>query len=128
MGSTQQAILGFNACKPVEIQVSNKRRRNGVDYDIKVRKVTFWNVDDGKWRQEDLANKIIEYSGGKAWSDQSLPDTANDRISAWRVYYDYRAAGQSWSDTVYQEVYPADYNPNLNYCYPNSSVYHLTVL
>jgi hypothetical protein len=126
VGSTQQAIVGLNACKPINIKVRNSRDRNGVQYEIKVRYVKFWNVDDGRWREEGLSNQDLPHGTQWTWLDQSLGDTKDDRISAWRVYYSYKVAGQNWSDTVYQEVYPMNYNPDRNYCYANGT-YTLTV-
>jgi hypothetical protein len=103
----KQGIFGGDACKSVQIRITNSRTRNGVDTAIEVHKVTYWDASEGDWLTEDLANLMLNHGTTGVWSDEDLEYTENDLITHFRVYYKYLSGG-SWSGLVYQEINTVD--------------------
>lgn len=97
-----QSLLG-DACVNTDLYITNSRTRDGVNTAIEVRSVSFYNLTEGKWTNEDLVNGILNFGQTLVWSNEDLGDAEGDVISKWRVYYRY-ATGGSWSSEVSQEI------------------------
>jgi hypothetical protein len=100
LGSTQQAIFGSDACKRVDICITN-----GGDEVRDIRYVRYYDASDGKWRKEDLANRDLGPGERRCWASQTLEYTKNDIIREWRPAY-YRPGTEYPTIPYSQEVIP----------------------
>lgn len=85
-----QAILGSDACKDIDLRI--KSYRSGL---TKVVGVQFWSSTDGKWRYEDLDNKQFEYGEDGTWTP-NLSYTKNDYITHWKIKYQTHQGSNNW--------------------------------
>ena len=102
----EQAFLGSDSCKDVNLNVINMRYRNGQQTEIDVKSFEYEDLSDDKWRSEGVTDRIIPYNRSEYWADQDLEYTKDDYIGRWKVIYRFRAPGGSWSNNVHQYLYP----------------------
>lgn len=101
-----------NACKNIEIIVTNSRSRNGVNTSIVVDRVEAYSASEGAWLNEDLPDQRLTFGETYVWFDQDLAQAENDLLTKWRVYYRYWVDDGTWngdwSGMVYQEIDTVD--------------------
>lgn len=97
-----QGLLG-DACVNTDLYITNSRTRDGVNTAIEVRSVSFYNLTEGKWTNEDLVNAVLNFGETLVWYNEDLGDLEGDVASQWKVHYRYLSGG-AWSSEVYQLI------------------------
>lgn len=102
--TTEQAILGSDACRNVEITVINGRA-DGVT--IEVDRVEYYSASEAKWYTQSLGDEIIFENDSFTWTNKDLQHAENDLITKWKVKF-RRDTGSSWSSWTEQEINTPD--------------------
>jgi hypothetical protein len=85
-------------CKSVDIKVTNSYGKN-----IKVVNVFYYDIEDKKWRDDNVSDKVI--NNGKSHTfDRGLEYVGNEKITQWQVKFRYKEADGDWSDKVCSNV------------------------
>lgn len=111
--SEHVSALGADACRNTDITITNSYELDGLARPIRVHRVEFWSTSEGRWTSEDLANTSMEYGATLTWWNEDLAHAENDRITHWRVYFEYAEyiPGPEllfWSTLYYMEINTAD--------------------
>lgn len=117
-----QAVVADQKCKSVDIKF-----RNDVPRSIKILKFEYYDVEDAKWRTEDVWNffQIQGATSGKI--DRTLEYVGNEKISQFKVHYKWCGVQTaSWQCTSWQSgsyvSKPRAGIPNVNKCVKNLDV------
>ncbi len=82
IGQVQQPIFGSDACKDARIRIHNLSGQK-----IKIKGVKYYDTSHG-WRNEGLADRWLD-DGYYITYTETLEYTRNDRITAWKLYYEH---------------------------------------
>jgi len=100
-----QAASADQLCRSVDIKF-----RNDVPRSIKILKFEYYDVEDAKWRTENVGNFFQIQGATSGKMDESLEYVGNERISKFRVHYKWcgvqNANGQcsGWQKGSYTSV------------------------
>lgn len=84
LGALQQPLFGSDACRNVYVAV-----RNFLNDPITVRSLEYYNVSEGRWQTENLANRTLSANGGLEIWIEDLEHAENDLISSANLLYDH---------------------------------------
>lgn len=103
-GELEQPLLGSDACKDVDIRITNSFEDGNRQARILVLSIEFYSSSEGRYISEDLANAEIAYGSNRWWYNEDLQYLENDTITQVRVHFKYRESDGDWSDEVTQVV------------------------
>lgn len=104
VATTQQAFLGADLCKDVNIRIRNSRDRSAGNVAIKVLRLKMYSEQDNAWRSEDVPNRVISYGTSVLIEDQDLENVYAEDLREWKVYYQFVKSDGTWSRTYQQTV------------------------
>lgn len=106
-----QAILGSDACKDVDLRITN-----ALSGEKKIIAVQFWSSSDGKWRYEGLDNKVVQSGDYATWTP-NLSYSKNDHITHWKIKYQYFQGYNEWGVKKWS---PGEYSDSMRAAEGNS--------
>jgi hypothetical protein len=86
-------------CEDVDIELTNRFVQNGDNKDVRVTDLQYFDAEDGKWRNEVVANARIGFGDAHTYT-RDLERVGGEAGVRIKVFFQYNLGGTAWSDTL----------------------------